>query len=273
MKLNTMCIFKRSLVLLLSCSGIFLPGLAQAADVVITNGGTLGGTSVMGFDMGQSFTATKTGRITEIVVAASNNVTGTATLSIYAGAGNGGTLLYSKSGIDFSGVAAIVDPNVYGYTAITVDSEVNITNGSVYTFVLSPKTAIDIAYVNSSNYAVGALFSVDLGGFQNGNDIPFKVTQSDPLYNSDGNLTAGPGAEASLLASTVDTTGEAIDLLDFTIADGGGGDARSLTASQIVFHVGGTSSNAERSQITWRLNGPDAANVTGRSLNVEVQRS
>lgn len=263
MRLNSVCHLRRSLVFLLSCAGVSIWGLAEAADVVISNGGTLGGTSVMGFDMGQSFTATKTGRITSIEVAASNNVSGTATLTIYAGAGSGGTVLYTKSGIDFSGVAAIVDPNVYGYTAISVDSEVNITSGNVYTFRLSPKTAIDIAYVNSNNYAGGALFSVDLGGFQNGNDIPFKVTQSDPLYDSDGNLTAGPGAETTLLASTVDTVGEAIDLMDFTITDGGGGDARSLTASQIVLHLGGTSSNTERSQIAWRLNGPDVSNVTG----------
>ncbi|QSX41005.1 Ig-like domain-containing protein [Shewanella cyperi] len=236
---------------------------AQAADVVLSNGGTLGGTSVMGFNMGQSFTATKTGRITQVEIAASNNVFGTATLNIYSGAGNGGTLLYSKSGIDFSGVAAIIDPNVYSYTAITVDTEVPIISGNVYTFLLTPKTALDIGYVNSNNYAGGALFSPDLGGFQNGNDLPFKITQADPLYDSDGNLTAGAGAEASTIDTTVDTVGEAIDFMDFTLTDGGSGDARNLTASQIVVHIGGTSSNTERSAVTWRLNGPDATNVVG----------
>ena len=71
-----------------------------AADVVITNDGTLDSTTAGGFDVGQTFTATKTGRLTKIEVAVEGNaVVGTATLRVYEGAGTGGTELYSKTGI------------------------------------------------------------------------------------------------------------------------------------------------------------------------------
>ncbi|MHA7830196.1 MAG: T9SS type B sorting domain-containing protein [Flagellimonas sp.] len=86
--------------------------------------------------------------------------------------------------------------------------------------------------------------------------------------------TDGPDTDAALTAaatvtepvdlpSTYDTVGEAADVLDFTISDGGGGDGMPTTVSQIVLNVSGTSTDVERSQVTWRLNGPDASNVTG----------
>ncbi len=82
--------------------------------------------------------------------------------------------------------------------------------------------------------------------------------------NSDATLTAAGGvAEPIGLATTVDSVGEAVDVFDFTITDGGTSDGLATTVSQIVVSVSGTSTDAERSKITWRLNGPDASNVTG----------
>jgi len=52
-------------------------------------------------------------------------------------------------------------------------------------------------------------------------------------------------------------------LFDFTLTDGGAADALPLGVSQVVVNVSGTATDAQRSQITWRLNGPDASNVTG----------
>ncbi len=82
--------------------------------------------------------------------------------------------------------------------------------------------------------------------------------------DSDATLTAAGGvAEPIGLATTIDSVGEAVDVFDFTITDGGTSDGLATTVSQIVVSISGTSTDAERSKITWRLNGPDASNVTG----------
>lgn len=82
--------------------------------------------------------------------------------------------------------------------------------------------------------------------------------------DSDGSLTAAAGvAEPVAIPTTVDTIGEALDVFDFTLTDGGTADALALGVSQVVVNVSGTATDAQRSQITWRLNGPDASNVTG----------
>ena len=80
----------------------------------------------------------------------------------------------------------------------------------------------------------------------------------------DASLTAAAGvAEPVAIPTTVDTIGEALDVFDFTLTDGGTADALALGVSQVVVNVSGTATDAQRSQVTWRLNGPDASNVTG----------
>src|SRR5690606_38367189 len=82
--------------------------------------------------------------------------------------------------------------------------------------------------------------------------------------DTDGILTAAAiVTEPVSLSSTDDTVGEAVDVLDFTITDGDGGDGLAIMVSQINVNVSGTSTDGERSQVTWRLNGPDASNVIG----------
>jgi hypothetical protein len=81
------------------------------------------------------------------------------------------------------------------------------------------------------------------------------------VSDADGNVTAGSSvSEPVALATTVDTTGEAVDMFDFTVADGGTSDGLPLTVSQIKLHTSGT---LDASKLTYRLNGPDASNVTG----------
>ena len=90
------------------------------------------------------------------------------------------------------------------------------------------------------------------------------VSLTFSIVDSDGSLTAASGvAEPVALPTTVDTIGEALDVFDFTLTDGGTADALALGVSQVVVNVSGTATDAQRSQITWRLNGPDASNVTG----------
>ncbi len=82
--------------------------------------------------------------------------------------------------------------------------------------------------------------------------------------DSDGDLTAsGTVSEPVGLDTTVDTIGEAVDVFDFTLSDGGTSDGLAMAVSQIVINVSGTSTDTERGNITWRLNGNDAANVAG----------
>ncbi|WDE11295.1 Ig-like domain-containing protein [Thalassomonas haliotis] len=153
-----------------------------AADVVISNAtGTLGALSLTGHDIGQSFTATKTGVLSSIgVVDDGSAVSGTATLTVYDGSGTGGSVLYSKSNIDFSAVDTFTDADNYTLHTITIDSTVNITSGNVYTFVFAPGVAFDMAYYTASNtYSGGDLFSADNGGFQANIDMAFSVTQGD----------------------------------------------------------------------------------------------
>ena len=102
----------------------------------------------------------------------------------------------------------------------------------------------------------GAHFNAKLG-FDN-------LVASAPSADSDGALTAASGvSEPVSLATTVDSSGEAIDLFDFTLTDGGSGDGLPLDVSQIVVNVAGTASDAQRAKITYRLSGPDATHVTG----------
>lgn len=82
--------------------------------------------------------------------------------------------------------------------------------------------------------------------------------------NSDGTLTAAVGVSEPVgINTTIDTTGEAVDIFDFTLTDGGGGDGKTMTVSQLVLNVSGTSTDTERANVTWRLNGNDVSNVTG----------
>ena len=84
------------------------------------------------------------------------------------------------------------------------------------------------------------------------------------LSDSDGSLTAaGTVSEPVAISTTIDSTGEAIDVFDFTLTDGGTADGQELSVSQIVLNVSGTASDMQRGSVTWRLNGPDTSNVAG----------
>ncbi|WP_297895408.1 DUF4347 domain-containing protein, partial [Shewanella sp.] len=96
------------------------------------------------------------------------------------------------------------------------------------------------------------------------NSFTIQNAINTPPANSDATLTAAGGVSEPIgVATTVDTVGEAVDVFDFTISDGGTSDGLATTVSQIVVSVSGTSTDAERGKITWRLNGLDASNVAG----------
>ena len=79
--------------------------------------------------------------------------------------------------------------------------------------------------------------------------------------NRDGILIAAAGvAEPVPLPTTVNAADEAIDLLDFTLKDGGESDGLPLKVSQVVVHASGT---ADFGKVVFRLKGPDVDQVTG----------
>lgn len=120
--------------------------------------------------------------------------------------------------------------------------------------------------VNLSSLTAGAtsltISAQDGQGWVYLND--FVVSSVQPALDSDGTLTASATVTEPVgLDTTVDTVGEAVNVFDFTLTDAGTADGAAMTVSQVVMHVSGTSTDTERGQITWRLNGPDVSNVTG----------
>ncbi|GLX80160.1 hypothetical protein tinsulaeT_35000 [Thalassotalea insulae] len=113
--------------------------------------------------------------------------------------------------------------------------------------------------VSSGSYDVCVQTSDGTASYQES----FTITVNN-FTDSDGDVTAAGGVSEPIgLDTTVDTVGEALGVFDFTISDGGTSDGKALTVSAITVNVSGTASDTVRDQLTWRLNGNDASNVTG----------
>jgi len=96
----------------------------------------LGGESARnlpGYSTWQSFTAGVTGNLTQIDQGFFNEMTGTATLNIFTGTGNGGSLLYSET-VTISGAGNF-------WETFIIEPPVSITENEVYTFELVPDLA------------------------------------------------------------------------------------------------------------------------------------
>ncbi|MCE9685551.1 cadherin-like domain-containing protein, partial [Shewanella sp. AS16] len=147
-----------------------------------------------------------------------------------------------RNGTDRYGLPAPFSGN-YNVTSAGVDFSDTITG-------LSPGTSYDIWVMSEDNIP-------NLGTTN-------QLVLTTAAVDADGSLTAGGGvSEPVALNTTVDTVGEAVNLFDFTLTDGSGGDTLPMTVSQVVVNVSGTSTDSERGQVTWRLNGNDASNVAG----------
>ena len=147
------------------------------ADVVISNTpATASYSSLGGFDIGQSFTATKTGVLSSIAVASDGGYLGNWTLTIYSGSDTSGTELHSQTGTAFSDT--VNGDHTYTLSTITISATVNLTSGNVYTFVFTPAASLDLAYVDNA-YANGTLVSATYGGAVSAYDMIFEVTQGD----------------------------------------------------------------------------------------------
>lgn len=157
--------------------------------------------------------------------------------------------------------------NSYNTTAVDIAGFATIAS----TTPIATKNNIAIPG-DQSPVTVDLTSGLDLGSFEEVAKIRLTPNDADLCIHSitfsprdtDGNLAAAGGvAEPVALDSSIDSAGEAVDVFDFTLSDGGGSDGLSLDASQLVFHVSGSTTDGERGQITWRLNGADAVNVAG----------
>jgi len=121
-----------------------------------------------------------------------------------------------------------------------------------FTYSISGATINEVITVRIDNVA----------GSSGWHNVGFMAAQvSSSSTDSDGDLTSAAGVtEPVALPSIADTAGEAVNIFDFTLTDGGSADGLTLDVSEIVLHTSGT---GDFSKVTWRLNGPDASDVTG----------
>ena len=142
------------------------------------------------------------------------------------------------------------------------------------------RAQVNRVYLNTGSGAFAAGSNVDaatnetrstlLGDLDGDGDLDLiagNYNQVNRVYlnsgNKDGTLTSSSTLDESStisLTSTVDTQAEAVDLFDFTLTDGSGGDGLALIVSKLVVNTSGTGAF---SQVAWLLNGPDAGNVSG----------
>jgi len=140
------------------------------------------------------------------------------------------------------------------------------TDGSGATVTITPSsgiatfTAMQVTYTASGGSSENFNLQASSGGLTTANSSQLTGLVSD----SDGSLTSASGVSEPVgINTTVDTTGEAVDIFDFTLSDGGTVDGQAMTVSQVVVNVSGTTTDVDRAKVTWRLNGNDAINVTG----------
>jgi len=88
------------------------------------------------------------------------------------------------------------------------------------------------------------------------------TTAAAPI-DATSTVAAGAGSEASSFSTTATSSGTAVSLLDFSVSDLGTSDGVATTISAFTVDVSGTSTDAERANMVFLLNGPDASNVQG----------
>jgi len=234
-----------------------------ATETIGTGGVAADTASGGGSTVGQVFTATKTGVLEQIQVASGDADSGSDwTLTVYEGSGTAGTVLTTQTGASFGQTASSLSS--YTYATVTLNDTVNITSGQQYTFVFTPATSIDLlmSTLGSNPYTGGALYADGTIYDAEGHDLIFQVVQADAIDATSTVTASGTLSEPSTFATTATSSGTATGLLDFTLTDAGG-DGSATTVSAFTVDVTGTTTDAERANMVFLLNGPDATNVVG----------
>ena len=129
-------------------------------------------TNISGVNLGNSFTATINGSMTELKVSPINNTS--TVLQIYSGVGTGGTLLYSQS-VTLTDLFLTVGN--YSYQTISIPyGSVSLTSGSSYTFIFTG--SVGFAGSISNPYTDGQLIPIQ--GHTGNWDVAFIITQIPP---------------------------------------------------------------------------------------------
>ncbi len=152
---------------------------------------------------------------------------------------NSGTGTFSDSGLVFQDAA-------FMYNGAPVDGQI-LAAGDV-----DGDGDMDLAV---AFYAGDWMNSIYSGG------VKLFINNTPPPTNADGTVTVGAGVTEPVgLPGTADTAGEAVNVFDFRLTDGGGSDGVALGVSEIKVRTSGT---GDFNKVTWRLNGPDATNAAG----------
>lgn len=119
-------------------------------------------------DVGQSFTATQTSNLDQIIVYFDSILSpGSATLNVYSGAGISGSLLSTQ----------VVSINTIGENTFTLATPISTISGQVYTFVFNTTVGMEAGINVSSNaYSGGNVYIYDSGVESNEpSDLYFKT--------------------------------------------------------------------------------------------------
>ena len=147
-----------------------------------------------------------------------------------------------------------------GYAIMYADND---ADGSIATVTsvpdsgVAPFTGMQLGYTASGGATEYFALQARSGGLTIANSNAFVVSS----YDSDADVVAGVGvAEPVILPSMANSPSAAVNVLDFSIVDGGTSDSKNTIVNGITLHVSGT---LDASKLTYLLNGPDAVNVIG----------
>ncbi|WP_190273159.1 Ig-like domain-containing protein [Shewanella sediminis] len=232
-------------------------GLTEGQTYILSVDGDTDVTSAGGTTMGAT-TAVNNGSGTTVDVTATQLVfTAQPSASVVTSVNMGPVTLQAQD------TAGNVDTNFIETVTLTDENQGAETDATGTLSTTSNGNSLAVAATAGQvswadlTYNVIAAINIDA------NSTSFNVESSNVSVtgNTDGDLTASAGVtEPIALPTTVTTTGAAVDIFDFTLTDGGGGDGLAMDISQIVVNVTGT---GDENKVVFRLNGPDVTNVVG----------
>ena len=221
---------------------------------------------------GTDFTAVDSGSITSDVVATKLVFdTEPAPTSFYADVDNSFTTdpvvraldAADKLDTDFTSAVVLTEELGSGTVAMSATGDTDSDAATVTLAAVGGVTSFaDLALAYTASAAADETFV--LRASSGALTTADSATLTARLTNTDGVLAAASGvSEPTVLDSTIDTVGEATEVFDFTLTDGGGDDGLGIKVSALNIRVGGSSSDSQRAKVTWRLNGPGVSNAIG----------
>ncbi|MEJ2043084.1 MAG: cadherin-like domain-containing protein, partial [Reinekea sp.] len=175
------------------------PVLSDLSATTLTIDG-VSNSSVSANTIGQSFTASSDGTITEVGFVFKNGGA-SATLNIYEGAGTSTTPVATQA---FTTTQTFTDASNYSYQTVTLDTPVNITQGSLYTVAMVIGSDESTVYIPSSVYADGTMYNG--GVVQTSSELLSEITTTANAAFTEGGSAiqlnpAGVVADAELDAA------------------------------------------------------------------------